>query len=513
MRQSTRVRTAVLMGLVLLRLGSLRAQQAKDVPWYVSTAAIHRVTLKPHTQYWRFEHLAMDPGEARRQLLAWKQEGITAVEIFAPEEGGNSYDGLDAKNRFRLDPELGSMADFRRLVELIHSLGMRAVTFQNMGYSSVEGEQFHEAEDVMRRGQTSRETRMFFWSKSKDAPQPEESNSYFFCRPELPGYSPMQNEFWQWSERAQAYYWTRWPGKDEKGGTIHLPQYNWVDSPWPEEAHHVVRFWMATGLDGMILDAVNWYTGATWQKVNDDLTGPIASRGQMLSQPEGGGGFEDEAAGWVQEGRFTNLYDYGLGIWWNKNSRPLIRSVEESKPAVMEAALRAYHDRLVAAGGTLYFPVPKMKNADDQQFVEELIATAGDMACYCNVVGEITAPAEGVDALLKIKAMHPAMFQNSLRRRIATDEDAQVYAFERYAADDSERLLMVFNFSREPLKVAIDLGAMDGTTYVDLVSGQPEAQESKKLNVQLPGHGYRIFAVKDYGSSKKMVSTQHRAAR
>ena len=71
-------------------------------------------------------------------MQAWKKEGITALEIFAPEEGGNSYDGLDAIDRFRLDPALGSMQDFRRLVQQAHHAGLAVVTFQNLGYSSVE---------------------------------------------------------------------------------------------------------------------------------------------------------------------------------------------------------------------------------------------------------------------------------------------------------------------------------------------------------------------------------------
>jgi hypothetical protein len=75
--------------------------------------------LKPHGEYWRFEHLDMDPENAKQQMLQWKNEGITALEVFAPEEGGNSYDGLDAKDRFRLDPGLGtfttSSAWWRRL--------------------------------------------------------------------------------------------------------------------------------------------------------------------------------------------------------------------------------------------------------------------------------------------------------------------------------------------------------------------------------------------------------------
>ncbi|HTW45308.1 MAG TPA: alpha-amylase family glycosyl hydrolase [Acidobacteriaceae bacterium] len=478
--------------------GTSQAQtlpSTQKLPWYVTAGAIHRVTLKPHTRYWRFEHLSMDPATAKQQMLTWKSEGITALEIFAPEDGGNSYDGLDAKDRFRLDPGLGSMADFKRLVALAHSLGMRVITFQNLGYSATDGVQFEKAEAAVRNGKSTRETKVFYWSHSVDAPKPAASNSYFFCRPDLPNYDPAKAEFWQWSSRAQAYYWTRWPGKDANGQTIHLPQYNWSGTAWPDEAAHVVHFWMNTGLDGMVLDAVNWYAGADWQKIDQDITGVIASYGNMLSQPEGGGGFSDDPVGWVKEGNFTNIYDYRLGIWWEKKNRPLVTSVEQENPAIFEEALRRYHDRVVAAGGTLYFPVPALDNPDDQQFAEALIATSGDMPCFCDPVGGITAPAKGIPQLLKLKPLHPALFQNSLRRRVATSDDAHLYAIERYAANNSERLLLIFNFSNEPENASVDLGAIHGSEFIDLMSGERAQTTDERLPVSLPAHGYRIFRI------------------
>jgi glycosidase len=477
-------------------------KRAAQLPWYVTAGAIHRVTLKPNTKYWRFEHLSLDPVEARRQMLVWKSEGMTALEIFAPEAGGNSYDGLDAKDLFQLDPGLGSIPDFRRLVALTHSLGMRAVTFQNLGYSAVDAPVFERAEDEVRQGTTAWEREFYYWSRSADAPPPATSNSYFFVRPTMPGYDPTKNEFWQWSDRAQAYYWTRWPGKDADGNAIHLPQYNWSEAAWPDKAARTIRFWMNIGMDGMVLDAVNWYAGADWQKINASLTGVIAGYGDKFSQPEGGGGFSDDPVGWVTEGHFTNIYDYGLGIWWNRNDRVLMTSIHQGKPEILEQALRSYHDRVVAAGGTLYFPVPKLDDPADQSFAEALIATSGDLPCYCDPVGRITAPAPEIPALLKLKPVHPALFQNSLRRRIATNDDVDVYAVERSAADDSERLLVVFNFSREAVNVRIDAGAIHGASYIDLISEQPQPIAENHLAIQLDPHGYRILQIRGYRAGR-----------
>jgi hypothetical protein len=468
-------------------------------PWYVAAGAIHRVTLKPATKYWRFEHLSLEQSEARRQMMAWKAQGITALEIFAPEAGGNSYDGLDAKDRFHLDPGLGSIADFRRLVALAHALGMRVITFQNLGYSAADASAFEEAEDQVRQGRAGKERDYFYWSKQADAPPPAASDSYFFVRPSMPGYEPLKNEFWQWSDRAQAFYWTRWPGKGAEGETVRLPQYDWSGTAWPLQAARVVRFWMNTGLDGMVLDAVNWYAGADWQKMIREITHAIPGSGRALSQPEGGGGFGDDPVGWVTEGGFTNIYDYGLGIWWQKSQGALERSVEQSDPGIFEKALRDYHDRVVAAGGTLYFPVPRLDNPDDQGFAEALIATAGDLVCYCDPVGRITAPAAGIPELLKLKAAHPALFQNSRRRPVSTGPDAHVYAVERYAADDSERLLLVFNFGREPVEAQVDSRAIDGQNYMDLTQGEPPQRMSPHtMTLLLGAHEYRIFRISGY---------------
>ena len=170
-------------------------------------------------------------------------------------------------------------------------------------------------------------------------------------------HDPAKNEFWQWSDRAHKYYWTRWPGRDAQGNLIHLPQYNWTTNEWAGEARKVIRFWLDTGIDGIVLDAVNWYAGIDWQKNATFLIQPLKSK---FSQPEGGGAFHtDDPVGWITDGGYTNLFDYGLGIWWEKGNNPLEQSIRDENPVLLEQALRSYHDRVVAAGGSLLFPVPR----------------------------------------------------------------------------------------------------------------------------------------------------------
>jgi hypothetical protein len=190
------------------------------------------------------------------------------------------------------------------------------------------------------------------------------------------------------------------------------------------------------------------------------------------------------------------LNDYGVGIWWEKDNQALQTSVKTANPHLLENALRAYHDRVVAAGGTLYMPVPNLHDHEQQQLAEALLATSGDLLCYCNVQGEITHPEQGIPALLKLKAIHPALYQNSSRRQIPTNDDNRFYATLRDAADHSERLLILFNFQPQDARIDVDLGAINGSSYIGIGEGQAPAIDGSTMQIQLPPYGHRLFVVK-----------------
>jgi hypothetical protein len=255
---------------------------------------------------------------------------------------------------------------------------------------------------------------------------------------------------------------------------------------------------MATGLDGMVVDAVNWYAGYDWQANAELLAEYRKFHGDKLLVPEGGGAFHtDDPVGWIKDGTWSALYDYGLDIWWEEQSRPMRDSIQQGNPAMFEDALRRYHDRVVAAGGVLIQPVLKMPDDGRQRLEEALLATSGDMLCYCEPINSILRPADGIPDLLRLKARHSAFYQNSTRRRIATDHDQSVYATVRDAADGSERLLVVFNFSPETLHVAIGTRAVRRSAYRDLESNEAKPSAGAKLDLELPGYGHRIFLVED----------------
>jgi hypothetical protein len=428
------------------------------------------------------------------------EEGIAAVEIFAPAEGGRSFGGLDHKDLFRIDPELGTMDDFRQLVKLIHKKGMPVVAFVNLGYSSVDAPEFLQACDDMKAGRKTRETSLYIWADTASAPPPiyAPGDTVFMVRPtHLPGgkpgtfYDSEKDEFWQWSDRAGKFYWTKWAGVDSKGNKVRLPQYDWQSPALLAEMEKAIRFWMDTGLDGMIIDAVNWYNGCTWENNRRYMTDVIASYGRKYAQPEGGGGFHEDPVSWIVEGGWNSVQDYGLGIWWEKKSNVIENAITDGDPRPIERALRDYHDRIVAAGGALYASAPQFDDLVKYRLAWAMVALAGDLLA---VDGHWREHDEEMRWLLRTKGAHPALHQLSSRRQLRTGDDAKHYAFLRTAANGSERILAVLNFQPVPQEVVVDLSPVAATRLVDLRDAR-QFQRQTHFHVQLPAYGYEVLQV------------------
>ncbi len=194
---------------------------AEDVPWSVSAAAIRRVTLKSGTH---FPQLPLDSAKASAVLDSLRAEGISAVEIFALADGGRSFGGLDHKDLFRIDPELGTMDDFRRLVKLIHEKAMPVVAFVNLGYSSVDAPEFLKARDDVKAGVRPAKRVCIFgltlpMLRLQFRPRGHRLHGASNALGSKPGtfYNSEKDEFWQWSERAGKLLdqvgWCRLEGK------------------------------------------------------------------------------------------------------------------------------------------------------------------------------------------------------------------------------------------------------------------------------------------------------------
>jgi len=477
-----------------LWLSTCFAQTAPDSPrgrWWESAAALRNVSLKDDT---RFPQLSLQAEKAESQLKEIQLQGFTGIQVFAPADGGKSYGGLDSRDPYRIEPKYGTMEEFRQLVKIAHRLGMPVIVFGNLGYSSVDAVSFLKACDDVRDRRDSREVHYFFWSDTENAPAPASGNSIFMVRPTLPGYQALKTEHWVYNQRAKHYYWTRWPGKDAQGNKIDLPQYNWLSPDWQDEAEKIIRFWMDTGVDGMVLDAVNWYVGFTWEIGHRRITDVIRSYGEKYSQPEGGGGFHEDPVTWITEGGWNSVQDYGLNLWWERSNIVLKNAIETGDPRPIETSLRNYHDRVVAAGGTLNMTYPTMEGDDRQRLAAAIVATTGHLITDWSSKDEHTATDPEIQWLLGMKAAHPALFQMASRRQLPTQQDSKYYAFLRTAADASERIIVATNFQSTPQTLEIDTSGLNARTLKDLKSGETTVM-TNPLKISVREYGYRLFSV------------------
>lgn len=447
--------------------------------WYQKAAGLKVVTFKKNMRYG--QELSLDPAVLSSELDEIKSQGFSAIDIFAPAEGLAAYNGLDTKNHYRIDPELGNMDDFRRAVRLAHSKRLAAIVFINLGYLSAEAPDWIQASKDKKAGVASDKAKWFLWADKPDAPEPHTQEDIYVTRAER----ERDKAFWGWkySETAASYYWAQWKAEGPDKSVIPLPQMNWDDPGWTQEAERIVRFWMDTGIDGMLIDAPLCYPNQTWAHNLQHITSVISSYGNTLMDPEGG---RDTA--WITEAGYNTLHDYGMDY---------VTAIDSGNPSQIERDLRGYHDLVVEGGGVLYSRVWTNNYENDpakRHLQRALMVGAGGIVVYTKRQG---SPDAEEARNLHLKELHPALHPTATRRRLATNADDKYYAILKTAKHGSERMVAVYNFQPTPQTVQVNLGVFDSPGTVDTQSAAlillPD--QFHPVTVELPAYGYRFFTV------------------
>lgn len=451
--------------------------------WYRAAAGIKVVTFKKKLTY-SYE-LSLDPALLSRQLDEIKNEGFSAIEIFAPADGGTAYNGLDTKNYYRIDPELGSMDDFRRAVRLAHSKHLAAIIFINLGYLSVEAPDWIQAENDKKAGIQSSLVSRFLWSDKPDAPPPSTQEDVYIT----PAQRERDKAYWGWhySDAAASYYWSRWKADGSGGSVVPLPQMNWGDPDWRQEAERIVRFWMDIGIDGMVIDAPLCYPNQTWSENLQSITSIVASYGNTLVDPEGG----RNTTAWITEAGYNTMHEYYAKF---------AQAIESGNPNQIESSLNGMRDSIMEQGGVLYgrFLSDNFINDPMKHHLQQaLMVGVGDVVVYTREHKEQRGPDNDEATNLKLKAIHPALFPTATRTKLATNADDKYYAILKTAQEGSERMVAVYNFQPTVQSVQLFLGVVDTPGIVDAQSAViiPRPNEFDPIVIELPAYGYRFFTV------------------
>jgi glycosidase len=158
-----------------------------------------------------------------------------------------SYHKYDTKDYKAIDPQFGTMDDFRELLDKCHQRGIKLIIDLVMNHSSQDHPWFQEALKEVRSGSPGRYASYYNFYYGSAPPQGQEVHEAVNDRGEK--YLVRYYKFW-----AQAAPNAWWEGSFWTG----MPDLNWDSGALREEFEDIVEFWLSAGLDGFRLDATSW---------------------------------------------------------------------------------------------------------------------------------------------------------------------------------------------------------------------------------------------------------------
>jgi maltose alpha-D-glucosyltransferase/alpha-amylase len=173
--------------------------------------------------------------EGLTQKLDYLQDlGVTALWLlpFYPSPGRD--DGYDIADYRQINPDFGTLADFRRFMHEAKRRKLRVITELVINHTSDQHPWFRRA----RRSKPTSDARNWYvWS---DSDQRYSGTRIIF--------SDTEKSNWAWDSTAQAYYWHRF--------FSHQPDLNFDNPRVLSALTQVMRRWLDFGVDGFRLDAI-----------------------------------------------------------------------------------------------------------------------------------------------------------------------------------------------------------------------------------------------------------------
>ena len=160
--------------------------------------------------------------------------GITAIWLLPFYPSPLRDDGYDIADYYDVNPQYGTLADFRAFLKEAHTRGLRVITELVINHTSDQNPWFQRARRA-KRGSVERD--FYVWSDTTE--------KYQDARIIFKDFEPSN---WTWDPVAGQHYWHRF--------FHHQPDLNF-DSPAVRKAVlKVFEFWLQMGVDGLRLDAI-----------------------------------------------------------------------------------------------------------------------------------------------------------------------------------------------------------------------------------------------------------------
>ncbi|MBE9125136.1 MULTISPECIES: alpha-glucosidase family protein [unclassified Coleofasciculus] len=184
--------------------------------------------------------------------------GVDALWLCPIYESPMEDFGYDITDMRDIDPLFGSLNDFKRLLNIAHSLGLKIIIDQVWSHTSNQHPWFLES----RKNRDNSKADWYIWADPKpDGSPPNNWLSAF-----------MGKSAWQWAPEREQFYMFNFLSSQ--------PDLNWHN---PEVVNAVLeraKFWLDLGIDGIRIDAPNFF-------MHDPQLRDNPARPADAPQPEG----------------------------------------------------------------------------------------------------------------------------------------------------------------------------------------------------------------------------------
>src|SRR5450432_3337469 len=169
------------------------------------------------------------------EKLDYLQElGATAIWLLPFYPSPMRDDGYDIADYYDVNPNFGTLDDFRAFLAAAHERRLRVITELVINHTSDQNPWFQKSR---RAAPGSPERDLYVWS---DSPERYKDARIIF--------KDFETSNWSWDPVAKAYYWHRFYS--------HQPDLNFDNPAVHEAIFKALDFWMEMGVDAFRLDAV-----------------------------------------------------------------------------------------------------------------------------------------------------------------------------------------------------------------------------------------------------------------
>ncbi|MEL7150720.1 MAG: alpha-glucosidase [Pseudomonadota bacterium] len=144
--------------------------------------------------------------------------------------------GYDVSDYTDIDPVFGTLADFDKMVQTAHDLGLKVIIDQVLSHSSDQHPYFEES----RSSRTNDKSDWYVWHDPKPDGMPPNNWRAIFG-----------GSAWEWDTRRKQYYFHNFL-REQPDWNLHNPEVQ-------EYLLGTMKFWLDRGVDGFRLDTVNFY--------------------------------------------------------------------------------------------------------------------------------------------------------------------------------------------------------------------------------------------------------------